>query len=36
MAIFWTKTWVNPFAKISILRLFKLLAFIAQKGVFSF
>ena len=36
MAIFGPKPWVNPFAIISIFRLFKLLVFIAQKGVFSF
>ena len=36
MAIFGPKTWVNPFGKMSIFRLFELLVFIAQKGVFSF
>ena len=36
MAIFGPKPWVNPFEKISIYRLFELLVFIAQKGVFSF
>ena len=36
MAIFGPKTWVNPFGKMSIFRLFDLLVFIAQKGVFSF
>ena len=36
MAIFGPKPWVNPFGKISIFRLFELLVFIAQKGVFSF
>ena len=36
MAIFGPKPWVNPFGKMSIFRLFELLAFIAQKGVFSF
>ena len=36
MAIFGPKPWVNPFGKLSILRLFGLLVFIAQKGVFSF
>ena len=36
MAIFGPKPWVNPFAKMSIFRLFELLVFIAQKGVFSF
>ena len=35
MAIFGPKPWVNPFAKMSIFRLFELLVFIAQKGVFS-
>ena len=35
MAIFGPKPWVNPFAKISIFRLFELLVFIASKGVFS-
>ena len=33
-AIFEPKPWVNPFAKRSIFRLFELLVFIAQKGVF--
>ena len=36
MAIFRRKPWVNPFGKISIFRLFELLLFIAQKGVFLF
>ena len=36
MAIFGPKPWVNPFGKMSIVRLFELLVFIAQKGVFSF
>ena len=36
MAIFGPKPWVNPFGKMSILRLFELLLFIAYKGVFSF
>ena len=36
MAIFGPKPWVNPFGKMSIFRLFELLVFIAQKGVFSF
>ena len=36
MAIFQPKPWVNPFGKMSIFRLFELLVFIAQKGVFSF
>ena len=35
MAIFGPKAWVNPFGKISIVRLFELLVFIAQTGVFS-
>ena len=35
MAIFKQKPWVNPFGKISIFRLFELVVFIAQKGVFS-
>ena len=35
MAIFGPKQWVNPFGKMSIFRLFELLVFIAQKGVFS-
>ena len=36
MAIFGPKPWVNPFGKMSIFRLFELLVFIAQKGVFLF
>ena len=36
MAIFTPKAWVNPFGKNSIFRLFQLLVFIAQKGVFLF
>ena len=36
MAIFGPKPWVNPFGKMSIFRLFKLLVFIAMKGIFSF
>ena len=36
MAIFGPKSWVNPFGKISIFRLFELLVFIAQKSVFFF
>ena len=36
MAIFGPKAWVNPFEKMSIFRLFKLLVFIAQKGDFPF
>ena len=36
MAIFGPKPWVNPFGKMSIFRLFELLVFIAQKGVYSF
>ena len=35
MAIFGPKPWVNPFGKTSIVRLFELLVFTAQKGVFS-
>ena len=34
MAIFIPKTWVNLFGKISVFRLFELLVFIAEKGVF--
>ena len=34
--IFGQKPWVNPFGKMSIFRLFQLLVFLAQKGVFSF
>ena len=34
MAIFGPKPWVNPFGKRSIFRLFKLLVFIAEKGLF--
>ena len=34
MAIFGPKPWVNPFRKMSIFRLFELLVFIAQKGIF--
>ena len=36
MAIFGPKAWVNPLGKMSIWRLFGLLVFIGQKGVFSF
>ena len=36
MAVFGPNPWVNPFGKMSIFRLFELLVFIAQKGVFSF
>ena len=36
MAIFGPKPWVNRFGKLSVIRLFKLLVFIAQKGVISF
>ena len=36
MAIFGPKPWVNPFGRMLIFRVFKLLVFIAQKGVFSF
>ena len=35
MVIFGPKPWVNPFEKMGIFRLFELLVFIAQKGVFS-
>ena len=34
MAIFGPKTSVNPFGKMTIFRLFKLLVFIAYNGVF--
>ena len=34
MAIFGPKPWVNPFRKMSIFRLFKVLVFIAQKFLF--
>ena len=34
LAIFGPKSWVNPFGKMSVFRLFELLVFIAQKGVF--
>ena len=36
MAILGLKPWVKPFGKMSIFRLFKLLVFMAQKGVFFF
>ena len=36
MAIFRPKPWVNPFRQMSNFRLFKLLVFIAYKGIFSF
>ena len=36
MAIFGGKPCVDPLGKMSILRLFRLLVFTAQKGVFSF
>ena len=36
IAIFGPKLWVNTFGKMSIFRLFELLVFIAQKGVFLF
>ena len=36
MAMFGPKPWVNPFRKMSILRVFQLLVFINQKGDFSF
>ena len=35
-ANFGPKPWVNPLGKMSIFRLFDLLVFLAQKGVFSF
>ena len=35
MAIFGPKSWVNPFGKMSISRLFELVFFVAKKGVFS-
>ena len=35
-AIFGPKPWVNPFEILPIFRLFELLVFIAQTGVFSF
>ena len=36
MAIFGPEPWVNPLRKMLIFRLFVLLVFIGQKGVFSF
>ena len=36
MTIFGPKPWVNHFGKMSIFRLFELLVFIVQIGVFSF
>ena len=36
MAFLGPKPWVNPFGKMSIFRLFELLVFRAQPGVFSF
>ena len=36
MVIFGPKPWVNPLGKMSIFRLFELLVFIAETGVFSF
>ena len=36
MANFGPKSWVSPFAKISIFPLFELAVFIVSKGVFSF
>ena len=36
VAIFGQKPWVNLFGKLLIFRLFELLVFIVQKGVFSF
>ena len=35
MAIFGPKHWVNPFGEMSIFRLYELLVFIPQKGVFT-
>ena len=35
-AIFWPKPCVNPFGKMSILRIIELLVVIAKKGIFSF
>ena len=36
MAVFGTKPWARPFRKMSIFRLFELLVFISQKGIFLF
>ena len=36
MAIFRPKPWVNPFEKMSIIRLFEPLVFRAYNAVFSF
>ena len=36
MAFFGPKAWVNPFGKMRISRLLKILLFIAQKGFFFF
>ena len=36
MAIFGPKPWVNPLGKMSIFRLFGLLVYITQQGVFTF
>ena len=36
MTIFGPEPRVNPFRKMSIFRLFELLVFIAQKGVYSY
>ena len=36
MAIFGPKPWVNHFRKMSVFNSFKILVFIAQKGIFSF
>ena len=36
MANFRQKPWTNAFGKMSIFRLFDVLVFVAQKGIFSF
>ena len=36
MGVFGQKPWVNPLGKMSIFRLFEVLVFLAQKGVFLF
>ena len=36
MGVFGPKPWVNPLGKMSISRLFEVLVFLAQKGVYSF
>ena len=35
MAMFEPKPWVNSFGKMSIFRLFELVAFIAKKAIFA-